>query len=91
MAAVVLLLYPSFGPSMGKNDKNKEADPDCLIVQILGVEGINIYKKTITKGNTKEERELFFSQRIVIELFNNEAVRGRMTEDLCFGEKGPFK
>ncbi len=56
VAITILLIYPAFGPSSSKVIK-KGMDKSTKVYRILGDEGMEIYKNSITLKNNEKLRD----------------------------------
>lgn len=89
LAAVILMLYPAFGPSSGTEAK-KPLDKTTKVFKLLSKEGMELFKTMLTDNNNEELRENFFSQKLVKRLWP--CVRQYLTRDVCFPRgSGPNK
>jgi len=77
VAAIVLLLYHSFGPS-----KSKAVDPNSPIYLALGDEGMIRYK-CIFDNNNKQLVTEFFQDAFIRRLWDS-VIRPNMSYKLCF-------
>lgn len=82
VAAVVLLLYHSFGPS-----ELKKPSADSIIYQQLGDDGMLLFK-LIFDNNNKELINMFFSNDLIIKLWAP-VIFKFLTFESCFGNNGP--
>lgn len=85
IAVVILLIFPAFGPSSTKNAK-KSISKSTEVYQLLGDEGVEIYKTSITKNNNEKLRTAFFGTSIVRHLW--EKLTPSLTLKDYFGAKG---
>ena len=81
VAAIILLLYPAFGPSSGTEAK-KEVKKNSLIFQLLQKEGMELFKTMITDNNNDEMRRDFFGNNVIRRLWP--ILRPVLTRNLCF-------
>lgn len=82
VAAVNLLLYHSFGPSV-----KKQPSASSPIYQQLGDDGMLLFKQ-IFDNNNKDLIQQFFTHDLIIKLWNN-AIFKYLTYDACFDARGP--
>jgi len=84
-------LYPAFGPSSGKKGQIVKEDKykETKIFEILGEDGMTLFKRCITLNNNERLRDEFFCHNLIRKIWP--CVRVFMTEEACFGKKGPNK
>jgi hypothetical protein len=71
LAVVILMIYPSFGPSSGKEENIKKPfNKDTKVFRLLQDEGMLYYKGTITDNNNEDLRDEFFKTSIIVRLWN---------------------
>lgn len=81
LAAVILMLYPAYGPSSGTEAK-KKVETSTKVYKLLGKNGMELFKTMITDNNNEDLRENFFNQKLVKKLWHS--VRLNLTRDVCF-------
>lgn len=96
VAAVILMLYPAFGPSSGTEDPSqnktikKQVDRNSKVFKLLRDEGMELFKTMITDNNNDQQRKAFFTHKVIQRLWS--VVSPVITRDLCFTAKaGPNK
>jgi hypothetical protein len=89
-ACVVLLIFPMFGPSSTtynpkSSGKSKPARAGTTVYALLGQEGMERYKETITVYNSAERREKLFSDEIGNSAWRKlwPFIRDRLTPEMC--------
>jgi len=81
VAIVNLLLYHSFGPSAKKG-----VNQDSIIYQLLGDEGMRLFKQ-IFDNNSKELVKEFFEHPFIRMIWPE--VVAHLTHQVCFDHNGP--
>lgn len=81
IAAVILMLYPAFGPSSG-TEAVKDLDTDTKIFRLLGNSGMELFKTMITDNNNEDNRSAFFDHRVIKKLWPR--VVPYLARDICF-------
>jgi hypothetical protein len=64
VAIAILLIFPAFGPSSG-SQVAKKCNTKTDVYRILGKEGMEIYKNSITTNNNEKLRDKFFNAPII--------------------------
>jgi len=64
LAIAIILLYPAFGPSTGPEAK-KHFNTQTEISKLLGDDGMEVYKNSITLNNNEGLRDLFFLTPVI--------------------------
>ena len=88
VAIAILLIFPAFGPSSGKESK-KDINISTAVYQLLGDEGMHLFKTSITLKNNESVRNQFFGTPIIRQLW--EKLTPKMTLKYYFDGKGPNK
>ena len=83
-----MLIFPAFGPSSGKESK-KDINISTAVYQLLGDEGMHLFKTSITLKNNESVRNQFFGTPIIRQLW--EKLTPKMTLKYYFDGKGPNK
>lgn len=81
VAAVVLMLYHSFGPS-----KEKKVSSDSIVYKHLKDDGMELFK-LIFDNNSKALVKRFFEHPLVRKLWPK--ILLNLSPDICFGANGP--
>lgn len=84
-AIAILLIFPAFGPSTGKDIAKGDIYKKTTVYNLLQDEGMNIFKLSISSNNNEKLRDDFFEAPIIQQLWEKLAPKMKLSD--FFGER----